>query len=258
MTNYEKLNGLILEAAELMKQPISASDEKFQAWHMKVQRFLIKNFGNKSVEYQKFDHTLFSPFISTSSTPDEYFIATCLSGISQTKAILETYLEDFEDEHNEFTENNVKDTNLDFSKIFIVHGHDGELKEAVARLMQQQNINAIILSNKSNEGKTIIEKIEHYSNVSAAICLFTADDKGKVKSEKSLNSRARQNVVFETGYFMGKLGRNRVVIVSENNVELPSDMNGMVYTNKTDWKVDVLKELKAMGFTIDFNKLYEG
>ena len=57
---------------------------------------------------------------------------------------------------------------------------------------------------------------------------------------------------------MGKLGRNRVVIISENDVELPSDMNGMVYTNKTDWKVDVLKELKAMGFAIDFNKLFEG
>lgn len=258
MTNYEKLNGLISEATELMNQPISASDDKFQAWHMKVKRFLIKNFGTKSAEYQKFEHTPFSPYICSSSTPDEYFITTCLSGISQTKAILKTYLEDFEDEHNEFTKNNSEDTNLDFSKVFIVHGHDGELKEAIAHIVEQQNIEAIILSNKTNEGKTIIEKIEHYSNVSAAICLFTADDKGKVKSEKSLNARARQNVVFETGYFMGKLGRNRVVIVSENDVELPSDMNGMVYTNKTDWKVDVLKELKAMGFAIDFNKLFEG
>ncbi len=138
-----------------------------------------------------------------------------------------------------------------------MHGHDGELKEAVARLIEQQSIETIILSNKTNEGKTIIEKIEHYSDVSAAICLFTADDKGKAKSEKSLSDRARQNVVFEAGYFMGKLGRNRMVIVAESNVELPSDMSGMVYTNKSDWKVEVLKELKSMGFAIDFNKLFE-
>jgi predicted nucleotide-binding protein len=258
MTNYEKLNGLISEAAELMQQPVSASNEKFQAWHMKVKRFLIKNFGDKSAEYQKFEHTLFSPFICTSSTPDEYFITTCLSGISQTKAILETYLEDFEDEQNVSNDNNAKVTKPNFSKIFIVHGHDGELKEAVARLVEQQNIEAIILSTKTNEGKTIIEKIEHYSDVGAAICLFTADDKGKSKLERTFNSRARQNVVFEAGYFMGKLGRNRLVIISENNVELPSDMSGMVYTSKNDWKVDVLKELKAMEFSIDFNKLYEG
>ena len=144
MTNYEKLKGLISEAAELMNRSISASDEKFQAWHMKVKRFLIKNFGTKSAEYQKFEHTLFSPFIYSSSTPDEYFISSCLSGISQTKAILETYLEDFEDEHNEFTKNNSEDTNPDFSKVFIVHGHDGELKEAIAHIVEQQNIEAII------------------------------------------------------------------------------------------------------------------
>lgn len=68
-------------------------------------------------------------------------------------------------------------------------------------------------------------------------------------------SRARQNVVFEAGYFMGKLGRNRIVIVAEHGVELPSDMQGIVYTDKADWRVDVLKELKEMGYKIDLNKL---
>ncbi len=55
---------------------------------------------------------------------------------------------------------------------------------------------------------------------------------------------------------MGKLSRRRVVIVAENGVELPSDMQGIVYTDKSNWEVDVLKELKAMGYSIDFNKLF--
>ena len=92
--------------------------------------------------------------------------------------------------------------------------------------------------------------------MSGAICLFTADDFGRAKADESDQLRARQNVVFEAGYFMGKLSRSRVVIIAEHDVELPSDMQGIVYTDKSIWEVDVLKELKAMGYVIDFNKLF--
>lgn len=255
MNNYETLNLLIAEADGLIDEGVTSSDSKFQAWKMKVSRFLIKNFGEKSYEYEYFQRTSFSLGICTLSTPQSAFLKACADGLHITRDVLATYLEEMEDESPKSKGQVVKKS--DFSKVFIVHGHDGELKEAVARLIEQQSIETIILSNKTNEGKTIIEKIEHYSDVSVAICLFTADDKGKAKSEKSLSARARQNVVFEAGYFMGKIGRNHVVIVAENDVELPSDMSGMVYTNKTDWKVDVLRELKAMGFAIDFNKLFE-
>lgn len=256
MNNYEKLNSLIAEAEELMQLGVTASDSRFQAWKMKVSRFLIKNFGEKSHEYDYFQKTSFSLKIWSAFTEESAFVEACAHGLEKTKAVLMTYLEDFKENNGSMAVSVAHNENC--SKVFIVHGHDGELKEAVARLIEQQNIEAIILSRKTNEGKTIIEKIEHHSDVGAAICLFTADDKGKTKSEKVFKDRARQNVVFETGYFMGKLGRNRLVIISENNVELPSDMSGMVYAGKTDWKVDVLKELRAMGFTIDFNKLYEG
>ena len=62
--------------------------------------------------------------------------------------------------------------------------------------------------------------------------------------------------MFEAGYFMGKFGRDRVIIIAEKNVELPSDLQGVVYTDKDDWKLDVCRELKAMNFAIDFNKLF--
>ena len=146
--------------------------------------------------------------------------------------------------------------NSDFRKVFVVHGHDGELKQSVARLVEKQGLEAIILSEQANKGKTIIEKFEENSDVSGAICLFTADDFGRAKANADEKPRARQNVVFEAGYFMGMLGRSRVVIIAEHGVELPSDMQGIVYTDKNNWELDVLKELKAMGYTIDFNKLF--
>ena len=142
-----------------------------------------------------------------------------------------------------------------YSKIFIVHGHNGELKEAIARLIERQGIEAIILHEQANLGNTIIEKFERNSDVGAAICLFTADDVGRAKADNTERKRARQNVVFEAGYFIGKLGRKNVVIIADPGVEIPSDMQGIVYTGSENWQFSVLKELKAMGFNIDYNKL---
>ena len=151
-----------------------------------------------------------------------------------------------------------KETKLSYEKVFIVHGHNGELKLRVASLIRQQGIKAVILDEQVNAGRTIIEKFEKNSDVGGAICLFTADDIGKKKGETGEGKcRPRQNVVFEAGYFMGKLGRNHVVIISDSGVELPSDMSGIVYTNTQNWEVNMLRELKAMGYSIDMNKLFE-
>lgn len=86
--------------------------------------------------------------------------------------------------------------------------------------------------------------------------MFTGDDHGKAKDATSENLRARQNVVFEAGYFMGKLGRENVVLIANPDIEIPSDLKGVVYTNEKSWQIDVLKELKAIGYAIDLNKLF--
>lgn len=137
-----------------------------------------------------------------------------------------------------------------------MHGHDEALKQEVARLIEKQNIEAIILSEKANKGKTIIEKLEENSDVGCAICLFTPDDTGKANKETDYKARARQNVVLEAGFFMGKLGREHVVYIAKDGLEMPSDLQGVVYTNATNWQVNLLKELKEMGYKVDFNKLF--
>lgn len=144
---------------------------------------------------------------------------------------------------------------LNMSKVFVVHGHNGEMKEAVARLVERQGLQAVILHEKANQGATIIEKFERNSDVSCAICLFTADDFGRAKAAEKETKRARQNVVFEAGYFIGKLGREKVILIADQGVEIPSDLRGVVYTDSRNWRFSVLQELKAIGYNIDYNKL---
>lgn len=141
-------------------------------------------------------------------------------------------------------------------QVFVVHGHDGELRMSVARLLEKQGLEPIILMEQANAGATIIEKFERHADVGAAICLFTGDDLVAHDSDGANRKRARQNVVFEAGYFIGKLGRGRVVIISESDVEIPSDLAGVLCVNKNDWKIELLKELKAIGFEIDFNRVF--
>ena len=250
MTDYEKLEWLISETDVLIEHYVKPSTPGFQVWFSEAERFLIKRFGINSFEYKKFKETKFMPSVYVT---DSDVVRKCKEGLVTTKLIFKTYLEEMQEAP---LPNYTDATVASFDKVFIVHGHDGELKQSVARLVEKQGLQAIILSEQANKGKTIIEKFEENSDVSGAICLFTADDFGRAKADANDSLRARQNVVFEAGYFMGKLSRSRVVIIAEHGVELPSDMQGIVYTDKSNWEIDVLKELKAMGYTIDFNKLF--
>lgn len=251
MLDKEKLNKIIEEATEMSHMYITARDVKFQAWFEKSSRFLITKFGQSSYEYDSFRKTAFSPQVFTPRTPEETFIDALHLGLQKSILIFKDYLKEMDDQPVA-----QKPILSDKSKIFIVHGHDGELKESVARLIEHQGIQAIILFEKPNQGKTLIEKFESYSNVGSAICLFTKDDLGKAKNESEEKYRARQNVVLETGYFMGKLGRNNIVILADSGIEMPSDLSGVVYTNTANWQFELLKELKFFGYNIDFNRLF--
>ncbi|MFR8564719.1 MAG: TIR domain-containing protein [Blautia sp.] len=146
------------------------------------------------------------------------------------------------------------------SDIFIVHGHDSGLKNEVARFLEKLNFNPIILHEQASEGNTIIEKIERYSNVGFGIVLYTPCDRGGLATDESeLKLRARQNVVFEHGYLIGRLGRSKVCALIKNEVEKPNDIAGVVYVSYDEsgaWKVEIAKELKAAGYNIDFNQLF--
>ncbi|CAI8206919.1 MAG: Uncharacterised protein [SAR116 cluster bacterium] len=146
---------------------------------------------------------------------------------------------------------------LDQSQVFIVHGHDDLAKVETARFIEKLGFEPIILHEQVNAGQTIIEKIETYSNVGFGVVLYTPCDIGAKKGEETeLRHRARQNVVFEHGYLIGKIGRKNVAALVKGDVETPNDISGVVYiTMDNDWKLDLAKELRNSGYPIDMNKV---
>lgn len=144
------------------------------------------------------------------------------------------------------------------NRVFLVHGRDNELKESTARFLEKIGLQPIILHEQTNQGRTIIEKFEDYSDVAFAVILMTPDDFGGIASEKpELKKRARQNVVFELGYFLGKLGRKNVAALIKGDIELPSDYYGVIYIGldmSDNWKLKLAKEMIAAGLNIDLNK----
>lgn len=141
--------------------------------------------------------------------------------------------------------------------VFIVHGHDEALLQAVARFITQLDLEPIILHEQPSRGRTIVEKLETHSNVTFAVVLLTPDDFGGT-DEKHLLRRARQNVVLELGFFLARLGRENVAALHKGELELPSDYMGVIYLpvdTAGAWKFSLAKELKAAGLTIDMNKI---
>ena len=143
--------------------------------------------------------------------------------------------------------------------VFIVHGHDSEAKEKVARFCEKLGLVAVILHERPTAGQTLIEKLEEYANVSYAVVLLTPDDIGaSADNPKAFLNRARQNVVFELGYFVGRIGRSRVVALHKHDVEIPSDFSGVVYIKLDEdgaWKPKLAQEFVKAGLEIKIEGL---
>lgn len=121
----------------------------------------------------------------------------------------------------------------------------------MASFIKNLGLEPIILHLQASSGRTIIEKIEHYSNVGFGIVLYTPCDVGAKVGVMRSSYRARQNVVFEHGYLIGKLGRPRVAAVVKGQVETPNDISGVVYIALDDagsWRQELIKEMKAVGY----------
>jgi len=145
-------------------------------------------------------------------------------------------------------------------RVFVVHGKNDGLKVNVARLIEKFGLEAIILHEQPNRGRTIIEKFSEHSNVAFAVVLLTGDDKGGLSTQgpDAYLLRARQNVIFELGYFVGKLTRRRVCAIYQDGVELPSDYHGVLFIPHDDkgaWELALAKELRDAGLPVDLNRV---
>ena len=272
----QQIEAQIEKGQQLHVRQIDSNDElegaraESKKWSDYNKTLLLRLFDNTSIaeyDYTNFDD--FPGFISYKPIPlsEElgYYQKGMDSSINSLEGLrdrLELYAEPSETSQHTSGNKEVSDTPQPIvgEEVFIVHGHDDEAKETVARFVENFGIEATILHEQANRGQTIPEKFEeHASEAGFTIILLTPDDVGASKDESDkLKPRARQNVVLELGYFWGRLGRGRVCVLHKGGVELPSDMQGLLYVpmnNPDEWKLPLAREMKQAELPVDLNKL---
>lgn len=166
---------------------------------------------------------------------------------NKLKKMLDLELKSFPNVKSTNNTKNYVDTSISyFNKCFIVHGHNDLMKLEIKNYLVEsyERMKCIILHEMPDKGRMVLEKFEDYSDVDFAVCIWSADDVGKSKKETELFDRARENVLFETGFFMGKIGRERVIIIHEDSVKMPSDLHGLIYKPYgINWKYELQKEI---------------
>jgi predicted nucleotide-binding protein len=139
------------------------------------------------------------------------------------------------------------------NRVFVVHGHDDGMRESVARVLTALGLSPLILHEQPDRGRTIIEKFYDYSDVGFAVVLLSTDDVGYTKGAGSdaAQPRARQNVILELGFFLGRLRRENVVTLHRGDVEIPSDFSGVLYIpydSSGAWRYKLTEELSESGY----------
>lgn len=246
--------------------------QKFRRWKRSVKTDVANIFGEDSRNLEGIEEIRFSPIVfTTGPSGDRAFDRARRSGIERTIAFLEAMEEEIDNYWHEEpeTEAVVGEESVEgFSpgstrKVFVVHGHDHGAKETVARFLSKLDLNPMILHEKANEGRSILGKIEaQEEDVGFAVVILTPDDKCVVGGdEEAEQPRARQNVVFELGFFTAALGRERVAALIHEDVEVPSDYDGIGYipfaSEDAEWKMGLTRELKAAGLDVDANKAFD-
>ena len=248
---------------ELKRLPRSDSSPEFEKWRRDTRVAIGNTFGGDSPYVEEFNQTLYFQMPVSDLTTDyefqNYYVRRLDSAASVLESMIDEIKEYWEDENQTPPSPAAqKEERTNTKEVFIVHGRDNEAKETVARFLTRLDLTPVILDEQSNQGLTIIEKFERHAQVGFAVALLTPDDAGSLQGDGSnLNPRARQNVIFELGFFIGKLGREGVCALTKGNVEIPSDYAGVVYIPLDDsgaWKFQLVKELKAASFAVDANK----
>ena len=235
----------------------------FKKWRRSSVVAIEKVFGKEEYYADEFRRINFSPSVTFSGMPDSIWQDQYAKGLQSAEAMLESMIEEIEEywddcDETQATFSSSKNVQSDPKKVFLVHGRDSETKLTVARFLEQLNLEPVILEELASRGRTIIEKFEdNAGQVGYAVVLFTPDDEGRLgESGAEYSPRARQNVVFELGYFAGALGRKHVCALIKGNVEKPSDYDGVVYIpydNSGGWKLSLVRELKEAGLNVDAN-----
>lgn len=254
---------------------LSTDAPEFRKWKRNTEIAIANTFGEKAPHVEEFTNISYTPYDlgprfmtddgeMVPSPSDSDYHESYLGGLVSAATLLESILEEIEEYWEDEDKANIptrppKGERIDTNKVFVVHGRDEGAKHKVARFLGDLELEPVILDEQADRGRTVIAKFEQEAKeVGFAVVLLTADDEGRLRNGGAeLRARARQNVIFELGYFAGSLGRNRVCALTKGDVEIPSDYDGVVYIPLDDsggWKIGLVRELKAAGFDVDANR----
>lgn len=252
------LNQQIQRAEELLASRPIASDAA-SSWDLLTKNFLSKAFGNFSPNVSAVvDIGRYGSF-PMNAGPDwweNHNARSLQSKVSRLRGLVEL-LETEMTLGGNISLPDVPAPQIS-RRVFLVHGHHDGLLHEVARYLEKLKLEPVILREQPSAGRTIIEKFVDYSDVGYAVVLLTPDDRGGVVNVpyEQQHLRARQNVILELGYFLGRLSRNRVTALHMGDVEIPSDYSGVAFVAVDDrgaWRLELARELKASGLDIDMN-----
>jgi predicted nucleotide-binding protein len=245
----------ILETTIRNPSDLAAAEAEFQSWHDYIRTLLEQSFSSRA-EADRYAYVPIRMGMPRSLEQKIEILRDDARELIRRLKSLKAQLDLYEKRRPEEKAARRPDTRD--GSIFVVHGHAGEARETVARFLERVATRPVILDEEANRGQTVIEKFERFGSVAAfAVVLLTGDDEGRKRGDGEPQRRARQNVVFEFGYFIGKLGRDRTAILYEPSVELPSDLRGYVYVELDAgeaWKSRLARELKEAGISVDMNK----
>lgn len=224
-----------------------------------IDQTLVETFGKGTIEYLRYEAAsdlTWTEFYE--AVPHNQKIRELEAAKTRSIQLLTAAVDLLKERQEEFVEiqsvpSPTAKPPKDLSKrIFIVHGQDDGTKEAVARFISSIGYDPVILHEQASKGRTIIQKFrDEASDVGFAIVLMTPDDE-----MASGTKRARQNVILELGFFLGALGPDRVAAIIKDDLERPSDFDGVVYIQfDRSWKMEVAKELQAAGYDLDWNQV---
>ena len=196
----------------------SSSSPDFKKWKRDTEIAIQNTFGEKSRHFKEFRAIHYVPFMIVSGMPHHVYQKAYFGGLQSAKTMLASMIDEineyWEDDTTSAIESTQQDDLKSSNKVFIIHGRDDGIKATVARFLEKLSLDPVILHEQPNRGRTIIEKFEDYGRPSFAVAILTPDDVGRLAVDgHDSKPRARQNVVFEFGYFIGQIGRERVCAI---------------------------------------------
>jgi hypothetical protein len=242
---------------------VSTQDPSFKKWRRDTEITLEHLFGKDTRHLRDFRSVRFTPGSYNIMNPELAFARAFSNGRGSAEALFQSMIEEVEEYwpgSGEVDPDFEATIPVESKKVFIVHGHQEAIRESVARLLEKLDLEPVILHEQPNKGRTIIEKFVDFSDVAFSVVLLTGDDKGGKNdiSPKEYSLRARQNVILELGFFLGRLGRERVCALYEEGVEIPSDYDGIIFIpldKSGAWRLLLGRELRAAGLEVDLNKI---